>query len=560
MEPPNESITMVESEESDVFDQIAENDPNGNRYFQSMKKILEVNKSYEEAAQQSMEKYQKLKDMCDDAMEKFRTASENTTALQSEISDCEIKIKKLEKQNKTLKNNATKDRLLFNNEKAEAEASFSTLQGRYTKLKDLYRSAIDEARTLKDDLNTLQLDVEKRDLQMKQLDAANENLKATYAKEREAFGIEKEESEKYTLNLKESLRNEETLRSQILNDLEHFHQLVEEKKKEITEMEKEKKNFDDKFNRLKKSLKSVETVKDNLILVESKLTNQLREQTEENQEDKATIDHLTKLNENLELKISEEKSKAKDRIDTLVKQREEDRVISESLKDQINKLTSELDSTKSSYDQDTAISKTEIDGLAKQIQELKDSNEKNANEFTERQEKYEEYIANLDEKLSNEVEQNKTLNKQIDEAKMAMIQESKNHELEIEGHKKALTIVEKQFKSAMKRKVESDEVIETLKRSLECEKALREKITNELDTIQQAVLDEMKKQEVETSRLQQLLKEAQTEKEELSARLIQDVIKYENVIKSTEDKNKEYEETIKQLKRGHRDNERKARF
>ena len=479
-----------------------------------------------------------LKTSHKNATDSIKSSNEVVSNLESELHQCNSKLKQYETSYSNLKSILEFERGTFKTGKEESDTRIWNLKKSLENQDKIRTQLLADFTTLKDDSRE------------------NENVIASLKQELRAAKAEKSEL----------IQNQDKIRTQLLaefttlkddsreneNVIASLKQELRAAKAEKSELIQEKQELKMKNDSLTKALRTSETARENLIEVETKLMDEMQEIKSKHDEQKINSQKLTISNQDLENKV-----------ETLNRKRG---LMSQALitkENEVKNLKSDIKNIQVALGRGTAITYEDIGILTEDASELGKTAVTKQNEivsFKTSTHNLQDEICRKESEITTTHNANETLTKQIVSQKkhhQELILEltalkDKNGELETKSN-----VLEQELESrgeevreanlqidslsltvkvSLEEKRASKEKITDLRNSLEQEKALRERLSNDLDNIQEAVEEEIKNHAVEIQKLRRMLDEAASENDALTKRLITDVIKYENAIRDAENK------------------------
>ena len=566
-----------------------------------IREIMQVNKTFEEGAQKSAERYKMLKTLHTESTEKVKHLQENEVALQAKLDVYEQKVTELETSFQEIKHASVREQKLLTPEKENAIAAYSELENKMNDQKQHY----------KDKLKALEIE---NSTKIEELTSCNENLMLTSKEHREIYERNREESEFSVKVLKESLREEKELRSNLLAEVKDIERSVGEEMKvhkvevqdletKIDELELSKANAVNKIGKLnfeitkardeikklaqevekkkelevsikelEKTLKETQCSKkeleENLSTLEMRFSDEVRDREFENQRDKITIQDLMTMGENLKSRLANVKANSDKHIEDLEKERDEQTKSIANLKLNISTMEdmrAKQDERLMDLEKKRISDAEQADELKMQILEVEDM-------FREEILKHSNETEEFQKKISSLRMSNGSLEQQlrVEEIKLAQVQQlleeqkeklqNKTKEMhmvmeanDVELNESKVTIECLTESMATAQKDYDDEKagykikIEVLEKAIEEEQEIRTGMKKELETIQEAVVNEMERGDEEVRRLKKELADASIQNCDLVKKLENDAVQFEAIISTLERQKEEHENEIRAL-------------
>ena len=309
-------------------------------YFKSIKKIMKLNKSYENGAQKSIEKYKNLRSKYDIAMNDLKVVSDSIIHLESNMQQSKNRIKELESSNEELKNNSKIESELQVKKLEQIKVEMTELEQKHQELEKKFEDSMTQLEEAKKKGENLQFDLDQCETKMK-------TIQTSTAQKIEVYQHESEEADTFIGNLRDALRNEEKLRMQLMTDIDNLNEkLNTEKENFILESDKSKEQMmkmtevhkDEKekwYDIISKRDDELKTLKSEIQNVELQLAKEIEERKSDETIHNEVVEDMTNFHENT---VAQHKQKEEEFESAL----EEKDVLNNDLKKEIQELRAQI--------------------------------------------------------------------------------------------------------------------------------------------------------------------------------------------------------------------------
>jgi len=453
-----------------------------------IEEIMKVNKSYEDGAFKSAERYKMLKDLYDSTMKKLKAANELTTSLQKQMEEQTEKYQKeLDDEKQKIYRQMDEDREklkewenMYKNMKNKFESEQKELTQEYDHELMEKMKEIEEANTMIVELEDALAEEEQ----------SKENLLKNFINVEESVvklaGEHEEQEKEYVETIANITAENESLQRDLgatEGELDASKTKLSLAKNEVIGIRKKmEKGENERVNlvKVRSALESKVREMEQLFRKEKRSQEKLKSEIEKHDEvmemKKQDIEHekqkqakiifkLTELTEKLEKQLNEEKIKNGSHIGKIEVERgelqddlhgalddleEKQRMIDdlraqlEDEKHSISMLESEMDHLKVALMRDDQNKNEEYAEIESKIDELHDHNEELENRLSAMKLHYESEIESLEQKLHQQVQEKVTLKDEIKTIEKAVIVEAQQHEKEMNEYKDMIDTADEQ--------------------------------------------------------------------------------------------------------------------
>ena len=447
-----------------------------------IEEIMKVNKSYEDGAIKSSERYKLLRDLYDDTMKKLKAANELTTSLQSDLDESRKKVDLWENMYRDMKTKFEKEQKELI---AEADNEHKLHEKEQEQARDIILELEESLEVEENEKSKLLDEFKNIEMSVAEMAEEHEQQDKEYAGAISDLTSENQKLQRDLDNLDQEKSKLESKTNSLKRDLVQLQQKVVSGEKERSNMLKTKLKMESNINELEQLLNkeknSYRKLQSQAEQLEDSISMKNREYENDKEKQARLIKKLSDLNGNMEKELAEEKAKSGFHIGQIENERRElqeelenvldeldekenvikdmeDRV--EQERETISKLKSEISHLKAAVVRDEKWRNDETNDIKNELKEIKLENDELNDQISSMKTQYEEEIEKLEKSLRKEENLRETLAGDIQTIEHAVMDEASRHEKEIEGYKEIIDSLEQQ-------KEELQNMIVLLERELE---------------------------------------------------------------------------------------------